>query len=38
MNDFSLEQIDKGDGFENRTVFIVEQENFELIKKAIVAQ
>ena len=38
MNDFNPVQIDKGDGFENRSVFIVEQENFELIKKAIVAQ
>lgn len=38
MNDFNPVQIDKGDGFENRSVFIVEQENFELIKKAIVAK
>jgi LysM repeat protein len=38
MNNFNLVQIDKGDGFENRSVFIVEQESFELVKKTIIAQ
>ncbi len=38
MNQFMIEQIDDGDGFENRSVFIVEQENFELIKKEVIAR
>lgn len=31
MNDIQMEQISEQDGYENRKVFIVEQEDFELI-------
>ena len=32
MNDFQMEQISKEDGYENSKVFVIEQEEFELIK------
>lgn len=32
MNDFQMEQISNVDGFENARVFIIEQEEFELVK------
>lgn len=31
MNDMQMEQISSSDGYENRKVFIIEQEDFELI-------
>lgn len=38
MNSFQMSQVDNGDGFENSSVFIVEQENFELIKRELIAK
>lgn len=38
MNEFNMWQVDNGDGFENSSVFIIEQENFELIKRGFVAR
>ncbi len=31
MNDFVMKQLAKGDGFENSNVFIIEQEDFDLL-------
>ena len=31
MNDFVMKQLSKGDGFENSNVFIIEQEDFDLL-------
>ena len=31
MNDFNIEQIDEGDGYENKHIYVIEQEDYELI-------
>lgn len=38
MNSFDMKQVDNGDGFENTSVFIVEQEDYELVKRNRVAK
>lgn len=32
MNDFNMRQVSQGDGYENSKMFLIEQEEFELIK------
>ena len=32
MNDFNMKQLSERDGFENSKIFLIEQEDFELIK------
>ena len=38
MNVFTMGQVDNGDGFENNSVFIIEQENYELIKRGLIVR
>lgn len=38
MNSFNMSQVDQGDGFENSSVYIIEQEKFELVKRDLIVK